>query len=93
LGYYNRHITHYGLSFGGFAGVGSTAVNDWTTIPSVNKEYDGVVFSKGLGVLIGINKLNFGLTVGWDNLLDKYKKQWIYQNRAWYGIALGLNLN
>ena len=93
LGFYNRHITHYGISMGGFAGAGATAINEWTTYPSLNKEYDGLVFTKGIGAIIGINKLNFGLAVGWDNLLDKYKSQWIYQNKAWYGVTLGLNLN
>jgi hypothetical protein len=93
LGFYNRHITHYGISIGGFAGAGATAVNEWTTYPSLNKEYDGVVFTKGIGAIIGIDKLNFGLAAGWDNLLDKYKSQWIYQRKIWYGITLGLNLN
>jgi hypothetical protein len=93
LGFYNRHITHYGISLGGFAGMGATAINEWTTSPSLNKEYDGVVFTKGIAAILGIDKLNFGLAVGWDNLLDKYKSQWIYQNKAWYGITLGLNLN
>jgi hypothetical protein len=51
-----------------------------------------VVFTKGIGTIIGIDKLNFGLVVGWDNLLDKYKTQWIYQHKAWYGVTLGLNL-
>lgn len=93
LGFYNRNITHYGISLGGFAGLGSTAINEWTTMPSLSKEYDGVVFTKGLGAIIGIDKLNFGLAVGWDDLLDKYKVLWIYQHKAWYGITLGLNLN
>lgn len=93
LGFYNQNITHYGISLGGFAGIGSTAINEWTTQPSLDKEYDGVVFTKGLAAIIGIDKLNFGLAVGWDNLLDKYKTFWLYQHKAWYGVTLGLNLN
>ncbi|TKK71980.1 hypothetical protein FC093_02925 [Ilyomonas limi] len=93
MGFYNRHITHYGISLGGFAGAGGTAITEWTTNPLLNKEYDGVVFTKGIGAIIGIDKLNFGLAIGWDNLLDKYKARWIYQHKVWYGITLGLNLN
>lgn len=93
MGFYNRNITHYGISMGGFAGLGSTAINEWSTIPTLNKEYDGVVFTKCLGAIIGIDKLNFGLAAGWDGLLDKYKAQWIYEHNAWYGLTLELNLN
>lgn len=42
--------------------------------------------------MVGINNLTVGLGVGWDYVTDRDKDVWIYQNKAWYGLILGLNL-
>ncbi len=56
-------------------------------------EYDGLIFQKGISGIIAVNKLTVGLSLGSDNLLDHNKKKWIYENKLWYGLMLGLNLN
>jgi len=88
-----RKITHYGLSFGLFSGIGGTAMNPSVTQEQISKEYEGVVWSKGIAGIIGINNFTIGLAIGFDDLLDSNKKHWIYQQKAWYGLAFGLNLN
>lgn len=90
---YNKKTTHYGFSFGLFTGLGGTAMNPWVTENQVAAEYDGVVWSKGIAAIIGIDNFTVGITAGWDHLLDKNKKYWIYQGRQWFGLAFGLNLN
>jgi len=84
---------HRGLAIGGFAGLGATPVTPWTTNYQTQDEYAGLVVTRGLAGLIGVNNLTFGLGVGWDYLTDRDKNIWIYQNKAWYGITVGLNLN
>lgn len=91
--YYKRRIEHYGYSFGGFAGIGATAMNPWVTQNNITDEYDGFVISKGLALHIAVNAFTFGVAVGWDHLTDRNKRYWIYQGKSWVGITLGLNLN
>ncbi|MCU0352653.1 MAG: hypothetical protein MUD08_02775 [Cytophagales bacterium] len=93
LGVYRRQVRHYGFSFGVFGGLGATAVNPWVTNNQVAAEYDGVVFSKGVAAIVGIDAFTFGLGLGFDDLLDGNRRVWIYQRRPWLGLTLGLNLN
>jgi hypothetical protein len=88
-----RKIRHFGFSVGAFAGFGATAINPWVTNNNVMQEYDGVVFNKGLALIMGINKVTLGFAFGFDNLLDDNSDFWVYQNKPWIGLAFGLNLN
>lgn len=88
-----RRISHLGLSYGVFSGFGGTAINPWVTRYQVSSEYDGVVWSKGLAAIIGIDNISLGLALGFDNLLDQNRRWWIYENHPWFGLAFGLNLN
>ncbi len=88
-----RRVRHRALSLGGFVGLGTSFISPWTTNNQTTDEYNGFVVSHGLSALMGIGNLTVGLGVGWDNLLDRDKDIWIYQNTAWYGLTLSLNLN
>ena len=35
----------------------------------------------------------FGAAIGFDHLMDKNHKVWIYQSKLWAGFTVGLNLN
>ncbi|MCP9757326.1 hypothetical protein EGI26_19365 [Lacihabitans sp. CCS-44] len=89
---YQRQVNHFGLSGGVFMGFGNSSINA-STAPAQVLEYDGIVFQKGIAGIIAINKLTVGLSIGSDILLDKNKISWEYQNKPWYGLMLGLNLN
>jgi hypothetical protein len=93
LGKSNRHMNHFGFSIGVFSGLGNTFMSPTNTNYILQQEYDGVVLSKGLAGIFAINNLTVGVAVGFDNLLDKNKSIWIYENKAWLGLAIGLNLN
>lgn len=93
LNFYNRRTTHFGFSFGGFLGIGSTDMNPSVTNNNINEEYEGFIITKGFAGIIGFNNFNIGLTLGFDTLPDKNKIYWIYQHKPWIGLALGLNLN
>lgn len=90
---YKRRIEHYGYSFGGFLGMGATAMNPWVTQDQITEEYDGFVITKGVAVNVGVNAVTFGLALGWDHLMDRNRKFWIYQGKPWLGLTFGLNLN
>ena len=93
LDIYQRQINHFGFSGGLFLGLGNTALNPSTTMNTVSSEYDGLILQKGIAGILAVNKLTIGVSVGFDNLLDKNNKSWIYENKPWVGLMLGLNLN
>ncbi len=93
LDIYERQINHFGFSGGFFLGIGNTTMNTSTTNNAIESEYDGFVLQKGVAGILAINKLTIGLSLGFDSLLDKNNKTWIYENKPWFGIMLGLNLN
>lgn len=88
-----RAINHYGFSLGGFTGLGNTAMNPTTTNNTLSTEYDGIVWIKGISGIIAINNFTLGISLGFDHLLDKNHRVWIYEGKPWLGLAFGLNLN
>lgn len=86
-------LGHRGITAGVFGGIGSTAVTPWTTNNLITDEYNGLILSRGLAMMVGINDLTVGAGIGWDYLTDRDKDIWIYQHRPWYGLTVGLNLN
>lgn len=93
VGNHRRFMNHFGYSFGFFSGIGATTVNETVTSGQVGYEYEGVVLLNGVAGIVGINNFTFGLALGFDHLLDKYRHDWIYQRKPWLGLAFGLNLN
>ncbi|MDQ3393322.1 MAG: hypothetical protein M3512_04320 [Bacteroidota bacterium] len=93
LHFYNRKTNHFGFSLGGFFGIGATNINPYNTNNQVNDEYDGFIITKGVAGVLGLDNFNIGLVIGFDTLQGKDKNHWIYQQKPWIGIALGLNLN
>jgi hypothetical protein len=90
---FKRKIDHYGFSFGGFIGIGNAVINSDVSQGQVGYEYQGITFSKGVAGIIAINNFTLGVAYGFDQLLDGNASQWIYNQKPWVGLALGLNLN
>jgi hypothetical protein len=88
-----RNITHFGFSIGVYTGLGNTFMSPTNTDNQIDQEYDGLVWTKGVAGIIAINNFTVGLTLGFDNLLDKNRKVWIYESQPYLGFAVGLNLN
>lgn len=86
-------VNHFGFSYGIFAGFGSAIMNPSVTNNAIQIEYEGVVFTKGVAFIVALNKVTVGLALGTDALLDRNRSLWIYQEKPWLGLAVGLNLN
>ncbi len=93
LHYLKRSITHYGYSLGFFSGLGTARIDEYVTQPSLTYQYDGLVNLSGFAIIMALDKLTAGVTLGVDHLLDKNNTVWINNAKPWIGISLGLNLN
>lgn len=83
-------IRHVGFDFGFFTGIGITPVNPTVTMDRTIQEYDGIVFQKGIAFFATYANLSVGISLGFDNLLDKNKTIWIYNNKPWVGLMIGI---
>jgi hypothetical protein len=83
-------LHHVGFDAGFFVGIGITPVNYTVTNGHTELEYDGIVFEKGIAVYFGIDFLTFGISLGFDNLLDDNHKYWVYNQKPWIGLMLGI---
>jgi len=83
-------VNHIGFDAGIFAGIGTTPVNPTVTLNKIDQEYDGLVFQKGIAAFITFGNFSVGLACGFDNLLDKNKSVWIYNQKPYLGIMIGI---
>lgn len=83
-------IRQTGFDFGPFAGIGITFVNPTVTMNQTVQEYDGVVFQKGIAAFLTYENMSVGIALGFDNLIDKNKTTWIYNQKPWIGIVIGV---
>ncbi len=90
---YKQTTRHTGYSAGVYAGLGNSIINPWVLKnPNINVEYEGVTLVTGISANVAADKITFGLSFGFDHLLDKYSSEWIYQGKPCVGFTLGLDL-
>jgi hypothetical protein len=81
---------HYSITPGVFVG---PAVVELTPGNS-NATEDRNVFSLTYGAMLvfGINRLNIGLALGFDNAVAGENQNWIYQGKPWVGFTISFDL-
>ena len=84
------YCRHLGFDVGLFAGLGITQINPTVTGNQVELEYDGIVFQKGIGAFITIERMSVGIVLGFDNLLDENKTVWLYNQKPYLGLSIGI---
>ena len=82
--------SHTGFDFGLFAGFGITQINPTVTKDKVSQEYDGIIFQKGVGLFITLERMSVGIVLGFDNLMDGNKNVWLYNQKPYIGLSLGI---
>jgi hypothetical protein len=84
-------IRQIGFDGGIFAGIGSTFMSPSNTQNNITQEYDGMVFQKGVAGFITFDNMSVGVALGFDNLLDKNKSFWIYNQKPYIGLVIGIS--
>lgn len=93
LGRRYTKVGKLGYDVGFFAGMGTTMINAFTTQNKRNDEYSGMIFQTGIAGFIESPVASFGLSIGYDYLLNSDRKIWIYRNKPWIGFIVGVALN
>lgn len=86
-------FSNLGYDFGFFVGPGTTNVNPFTTNNSTTNEYSGMIIQTGIAGFLESNIASFGVPVGFDNLLNRDRDIWIYNNKPWVGFIVGIAIN
>jgi hypothetical protein len=92
-GHTNVKLHHREFDMGVFAGFGITPVNPTVTSGQVSQEYDGMVFQKGVALFGGWGNMTLGLGLGFDTLLDNNHQYWIYHEKPWLGLFIGIAIS
>lgn len=93
MGKQKRIIGNMGYDVGFFAGPGATMINSFTTNNQRLDEYSGMIIQTGFATFLESNIASFGLSLGYDHLLNSGRKYWIYHNKPWVGFVVGIALN
>jgi hypothetical protein len=84
-------IRQIGFDAGIFADIGSSFMNPTNTDNRITQEYDGLILQKGFAGFITFDNISVGLALGFDNLLDHNKTLWIYNQKPYLGLVIGIS--
>ena len=93
LGRKYNQIGKLGYDVGFFTGLGTTMINAYTTQNEQMDEYSGMIIQAGFAGFIESSVASFGLSIGYDYLLNADSKIWVYKNKPWIGFIIGIALN
>lgn len=68
-------------------------VNEFNTDGRVMDEYDALGINYGLATIVGYKSVTAGLALGFENLSDRNNRLWIYRQKPWLGLTVGININ
>lgn len=86
-------LTSLAYGFGAFSTVNPVTVNPWNTDYRLDVEYDGLGVNYGIAAIAAYQQMTVGLLLGFEVLLDENARYWVFHNKPWIGILLGVNLN
>src|SRR5450759_4191736 len=84
-------IRQVGFDLGIFAGIGTSPVNPTNTNNLINQQYDAMIFQKGFAGFISYGKMSLGLALGFDNLMDKNRPSWVFNQKPYFGLVIGIS--
>jgi len=93
LGRAYSKISGRGYDFGLFAGPGATIIGPLNTNTRVVEEFSGMIIQAGFAGFLETNMASFGMSLGYDFLVNPERTYWVYQHRPWVGFIVGIALN
>ncbi len=90
---FRSEIRPLSVGIGGFVSVNSVVVNENNTAGRFTGDYDALGVNYGLASIFGYRSVTAGLAFGFENLADGNNPLWVYRNKLWLGLTIGLNIN
>jgi len=87
-----QNTTRFSVAGGLLFNLGSSDVKKSTTNYTIIVDRKEPVYSYGIFLLLGVNNINIGYSLGSDHLFSKNSKNWIYQGKTWHGITVALDI-
>ncbi|HEV7382048.1 MAG TPA: hypothetical protein VGN64_19765, partial [Dyadobacter sp.] len=84
----NQYSVNPGLMFN----IGATDLKAASNAPGLGIDRKSATFTYGFFLMFGVNNINFGYAVGWDNIPGTGKRNWIYQGKHWHGLVIALDI-
>jgi hypothetical protein len=95
--YYRRErrsdIQSFSFGLGTVLSIDPVLVNEFNTLGRVTDEYDALGVNYGLAAILGYKSLTAGLAIGFENLADRNNRLWVYRQKPWLGLTVGININ
>lgn len=92
-GIFGQATNTWSVTPGIFLGLGATSLSSANTRnPVITFDRSAPTISKGAYLMLGFNNINIGGAIGWDNATGIGGKEWLYQNKMWYGLIFGFDL-
>lgn len=91
--YRRTELRSFSFGGGGFMSLNPVSLNDFYTNGKITYDYEALGYSYGLAGIVGYKALTVGLALGFENLADRNNPYWIYRQKPWLGLTVGLNLN
>lgn len=92
---HNQHseISSFSVGLGGFLCFAPAPVTSFNTGGQVQDEYQALGINYGIATTFSYGSFSAGLALGLERLANRDRVLWIYENKPWLGITVGLNLN
>lgn len=86
-------ISTFSVGLGGFVCFAPATVTSFSTLGRVQDDYQALGLNYGVATTFSFTGFSAGLALGLETITDRNRNLWIYQNKPWLGITVGLNLN
>jgi hypothetical protein len=86
----NSENNHYSITPGIFVGPGVVELT--ANNSHVTDDRNVLSIAYGAMLVFGINRLNIGLALGFDNAVGNKDQNWIYQGAPWLGMTISFDL-
>lgn len=91
--YLGLFTDRYSFTPGLFFGLGAVDLQKSNTRnPIITFGRKSLTYSFGVFAVFGFNNLNFGYSFGMDHSTGDGSQGWVYQNKPWHGLTLGVDI-
>lgn len=87
-----KSTNQFSINTGLLLNLGATDLKAASSAPDITIDRKAATFTYGTFLMFGVNNFNIGYAVGWDNALGNGGSNWVYQNKAWHGLVIALDI-